>query len=136
MSDSCDLLDCVARQARLSMGFPRQEYCSGLPFPFPEDLPNPGIEPGSPALQAVSLPSEPPGKPISKVLSSHVPLEPTIFPSSTRQKGSAPFHQHIPQFPYAKNETKQNLFKNHYLNVYKVSPHHFYYFKKITGYVS
>ena len=62
MSDSCDLLDCVARQARLSMGFPRQEYCSGLPFPFPEDLPNPGIEPGSPTLQADALPSEPPGK--------------------------------------------------------------------------
>lgn len=53
-----------------------------------------------------------------------------MFPSSTRQKGCAPFHQHIPQFPYAKNETKQNLFKNHYLNVYKVSPHHFYYLKK------
>ena len=38
------------------MEFPRQEYWSGLPFPFPEDLLNPGIEPESPALQAVSLP--------------------------------------------------------------------------------
>ena len=38
------------------MGFPRQEYWSGLPFPSPEDLPDPGIEPGSPALQADSLP--------------------------------------------------------------------------------
>ena len=46
------------------MGFSRQEYCSGLPFPSPGDLPDPGIEPGSPALQADSLPSEPPGKPI------------------------------------------------------------------------
>ena len=126
----------VAHQAPLFMEFSRQEDWSRLPCPSPADLPDPGIKSGSPALQAVSLPSEPPGKPISKVLSSHVPLEPTIFPSSTRQKGSAPFHQHIPQFPYAKNETKQNLFKNHYLNVYKVSPHHFYYFKKITGYVS
>ena len=45
------------------MGFPRQEYWSGLPFPSPGDLPNPGIEPGSPALQTDSLPSEPPGKP-------------------------------------------------------------------------
>ena len=44
------------------MGFSRQEYWSGLPFPSPEDLPNPGIEPGSPALQADALPSEPPGK--------------------------------------------------------------------------
>ena len=47
----------AAHQASLSMGFPRQEYWSGLPFPSP-DLPNPGIEPGSPALQADALPSE------------------------------------------------------------------------------
>ena len=40
----------VAYQALLSMGFSRQEYWSGLPFPSPGDLPNPGIEPGSPAL--------------------------------------------------------------------------------------
>ena len=53
----------VACQAPLSMGFSRQEYWSGLPFPSPGDLPNPGVEPGSPALQAGSLPSEPPGKP-------------------------------------------------------------------------
>ena len=45
------------------MGFPRQEYWTGLPFPSPEDLPDPGIEPGSPALQADSLPSKPSGKP-------------------------------------------------------------------------
>ena len=54
----------VAYQAPLSMGFPRQEYWSGLLFPSPGDLPYPGIEPGSPALQADSLPSEPPGKPL------------------------------------------------------------------------
>ena len=52
----------VARQAPLSMGFPRPEYWSGLPFPSPGDLPNPGIEPRSPALQAYSLSSEQPGK--------------------------------------------------------------------------
>ena len=51
----------VARHAPLSMGFSRQEYWSGLPFPSPGDLPFPGIEPGSNALQADSLPSEPPG---------------------------------------------------------------------------
>ena len=45
----------VACQATLSMGFSRQEYWSGLPFPPPEDLPNPGIEPTSPSLQADSL---------------------------------------------------------------------------------
>ena len=52
----------VAYQAPLSMGFSRQECWSGLPFPSPGDLPNPGIEPGSPTLQADALPSEPPGK--------------------------------------------------------------------------
>ena len=53
----------VAHQAPLSMGFSRQEYWSGFPFPSPRDLPNPGVEPGSPALQADALSSEPPGKP-------------------------------------------------------------------------
>ena len=56
----------VAHQGPLSMGFPRQEYWSGLPFSSPEDLPNPGIEPWSPALQVGTLPSEPPGKPNSQ----------------------------------------------------------------------
>ena len=51
----------VAYQAPPSMGFSRQEYWSGLPFPSPGDLPNPGIEPGSPALRADTLTSEPPG---------------------------------------------------------------------------
>ena len=55
----------VAYQAPLSMEFSRQEYWSVLPFPSPEDLPDPGIEPRSPELQADALPSEPPGKPIS-----------------------------------------------------------------------
>ena len=52
----------VAHQALLSKGFSRQEYCSGLPFPSPREIPDPGIEPRSPTLQAGSLPSEPPGK--------------------------------------------------------------------------
>ena len=53
----------VTRQAPLSMGFSRQKYCTGLPFPPPGDLPDPGMELGSPAFQSGSLPSEPPGKP-------------------------------------------------------------------------
>ena len=53
----------VAYQAPPSMGFSRQKCWSGLPFPSPGDLPDPGIEPRSPALQADALPSEPPGKP-------------------------------------------------------------------------
>ena len=48
----------VACQAPLSMGFSRQEYWSGLPFPSPGDRPHPGIEPESPVLQADDLPSE------------------------------------------------------------------------------
>ena len=57
----------VAYRAPPPMGFSRQECWSGLPFPSPGDLPDPGVEPGSPALQADALPSEPPGKPIIKV---------------------------------------------------------------------
>ena len=53
----------LAYQASLSMGFSRQDYWSGLPFPSPGDLPDPWIEPGSPALQMDALLSEPPGKP-------------------------------------------------------------------------
>ena len=52
----------VAQQAPLSMGFSRQEYWSGLPFPSPGDLSDPRIELQSPALQADCLPPEPPGK--------------------------------------------------------------------------
>ena len=58
MSDSSAIPWTVPRQAPLSMGFPRREYWSGLPFPSPGDVPDPGIEPGSPPLQADSLPSE------------------------------------------------------------------------------
>ena len=55
----CDPMDCSLPG---SMGFSRQEYWSGLPFPSPGDLPDPGIEPWSPAFQADALTSEPPGK--------------------------------------------------------------------------
>ena len=54
----------VAYQAPPSMGLSRQDYWSGLPFPSPGDLPDPGIEPGSPTLEAAALTSEPPGKPL------------------------------------------------------------------------
>ena len=50
------------------MGFSRRENGSGWPFPSRGDLPDPGIEPGSPALQADSLPAEPPGKPITLII--------------------------------------------------------------------
>ena len=56
----------VADQAPPSMGFSRQEYWNGLPFPSPGDRPDPGIKPGSPKFQADALTSEPPGKPKNK----------------------------------------------------------------------
>ena len=63
MSDSFAMPWTVAHQAPLSMVFPRQEYWGTLPFPSTGDLPGPGIEPASPALQADSLLSEPREKP-------------------------------------------------------------------------
>ena len=53
----------AARQAPLSKGFPRQEYWSGLPFPSPGDLPDPGIDPASPALAGGFFTTQPPRKP-------------------------------------------------------------------------
>ena len=61
------------------MGFPWQEYWSGLPFPSPGDLLDPRIEPKSPALQADSLPSEPPGKHRFQFSSSLIVIEFNIF---------------------------------------------------------
>ena len=55
----CDPMDCVAYQIPPSMGFSRQGYWSGLPFPSPGDLPNPGTKPGSPALWTDTFSSEP-----------------------------------------------------------------------------
>ena len=60
----------VTYQAPPSMGFSRQEYWSGLPFPSPGDLPDPGIEPGSPALQADFLLSKPPANSVVKLLTN------------------------------------------------------------------
>ena len=60
-------------QAPLLLEFSRKEYWSGFPHPPPGDPPNPGIEPGSPALQADSLPPEPPGKPIYMVIILRAP---------------------------------------------------------------
>ena len=66
----CNSIDYIAHQALLSMEFSRQEYWSGLSFPPPGDLPDPGIEVGTPESQADSLPSEPPGKSLSHSFNS------------------------------------------------------------------
>ena len=81
---TCQSLSCVwlfvtpltsAHQAPLSMEFSKKEYWSGLPFPSPGDLSNPGFKPGSPALQAEPLPSEPPGKPTHTHTHTHTHSE-------------------------------------------------------------
>ena len=83
MSDSLRLHGLVAHQAPRSMGFSRQEYWSGVPVPSPGDLTDPGIKPGSPALLAESLPSEPPGSPAEAWLVHSV-----ILVSGTQQRDS------------------------------------------------
>ena len=82
----------VAHQAHLSMEFSRQEYWSGLPCPPPGDLPNLGIEPKSPALQADS--SEPPGNPVpssSTDFGNPFTLLPLLFPFPVKFTGSLLF---------------------------------------------
>ena len=69
----------VAYQVPPSMGFSRQECWSGLPFPSPGDLPDPGIEPVSPALQADALPSEPPGKPLRTHMHGSLLIKAVLF---------------------------------------------------------
>ena len=71
-TQSCPIPWTLACQACPSMGFSRQECWSELPFSSPGDLPDPGIEPGSPALQADFLPSEPPGKRMGGILLNSV----------------------------------------------------------------
>ena len=66
MSDSSATPQTIAYQAALSMGFSRQKYWSGLPFPSPGDLLNSGIKPVSPELQVDSFTTDPPGKPLDK----------------------------------------------------------------------
>ena len=72
----------ITCQAPLFMGFSRQEYWSGLPFLSPGDLPDTGIKPRSPALQAHALPSEPPGKPELQIIVT------CIFPANQQPRGS------------------------------------------------
>ena len=82
----------VACQAPLSMGCSRQEYWSGLPFPSAGDLPDPGIEPTSPALQADSLPTELWGKPNSPF---DLLVKSITNPLKFKQKKHGPHHPHI-----------------------------------------
>ena len=82
----------VARQAPLSMGFPRQEYWSGLLFPSPGDLPNPGIKPLSPALTGRFFTVESPGKPFSSIAGTkaqvfQIPDDPASYHTTIYESG-------------------------------------------------
>ena len=87
----------VAHQLPLSMGFSRQEYWSGLPFPSPGDLPDPVIKLWSPALQADSLPSEPTGKPSSVQFSSVSQWCLTLSNTMDCSTPGFPVHHHLPE---------------------------------------
>ena len=102
VSDSTTPLT-VACQPPLSMGFPRQEYWSGLPFPSLGDLPEPGIEPRSPALQADSLPSEPPGK------TSDMKGQVQMTPHGSCEVGWPEVSSRVAQFPYLKSEADNSV---------------------------
>ena len=80
----------VAYQAPPSLGFSRQEYWSGLTFPSPGDLPNPGTESGSPELQADTLPSEPPQATAAAAAAKSLQLCPTLCdPTDSSPPGSS-----------------------------------------------
>ena len=97
----------IACQAPLSMGFPRQEHWSGLPFPSPGDFSDPGIEPRSPALQADSLPFEPPGNPCSWFILR----PPCVMVFHSLRQGT--FECSGPSFESASKEGSYNLQLSH-----------------------
>ena len=92
----------LALQAALSMEFSRQEYWSGLPFPSPGDLPDPGMKPRSSTFQADSLPSKPPGKPQGS-LKWYLPF---------KIKSNTKIILHINMFRFSEKEKEENLVNN------------------------
>ena len=129
----------VALQSPPSMGFSRQEYWSGLSFPSPGDLPDPGIEHRSPALKADSLPSEPPGKPSvcqmpkSDQSSSNLPTDSTFLPGGHRIKLFFCYFSSVPllfsilihffpaTFPSKTGSIMDDIFQETARNFYKIS---------------
>ena len=113
----------VARQAPLSNGFSRQEYWSGLPCPPPGDRPDPGIQPGSPALSAESSPSEPPGKPARLLVPQDTPEHTTVpCVPQCRLHPSTPHCTWQPSTPRAPQHTALHLCIPHCTPVYPTRP--------------
>ena len=96
----------VACQAPPSMGFSRQEYWSGVLFPFPGDLPDPGIEYRSPTLQADSLPFEPPGNPWCKYRCNRKP------PKNFQNGGMPRYSNSLWEPDFRRQESKQGYLCN------------------------
>ena len=96
----------VACQAPPSMGFSRQEYWSGVLFPFPGDLPDPGIEPRSPTLQVDSLLSEPPGNPWCKYRCNRKP------PKNFQNGGMPRYSNSLWEPDFRRQESKQGYLCN------------------------
>ena len=102
----CNPVDCSC-QASLSVRLSRQEYWSGLPCPPPGDLPKSGTDPRSPALQADSLSSEPPGKPMSTGVGSPSLLQ-RIFPTQELNQGLLHCRRILYQLSYQGSPIKAN----------------------------
>ena len=100
----------ITQQGPLPMGFSRQDYWGGLPCSAPGDLPIPGIEPRSPTLQANSLPSEPPGKPMNTGVDSLSILQ-GIFLTQEWNQGLLHCRQILYQLSYQGKKSK--VFTNH-----------------------
>ena len=94
MSDSFATARAVALQAPLSIEFPRQDYWSGLLFPPPKDLPNPGIKPTSPALAGRLFTTVPPGKPYSYHMTQGLKLL-GIYPREMKTDSDSKIHANI-----------------------------------------
>ena len=100
VSSSTDPMDCSRPQAPLSIGFSRQEYWNGWPFPSPGDLPNPGMEPSPAALAGRFFTTEPLGKPTrwySVQFSSVAQSCPTLCDPMNRSTPGLPVHHQLPE---------------------------------------
>ena len=122
----CNPMDCVAHQAPPSAELARQENWSGLPFPSPGDLPDPGTEPGSSTLQADALPSEPPGKaplshlrPTQRKEPNQDQLKPATSYPAADHRGMGEFYRKKPSSVQTKNYPIDLLMSKQIFNYFK-----------------